>query len=75
MNPFEDADGAFQVLVNSEGQYSLWPLDIPVPGGWQVSYVGQSRQDCLAYVDIAWADMRPESLIRAMAKDADRPSE
>jgi len=25
VNPFEDETGQFLVLVNSEGQYSLWP--------------------------------------------------
>lgn len=24
-NPFEDPEGTYLVLVNDEGQYSLWP--------------------------------------------------
>jgi MbtH protein len=27
-NPFEDEDGEFRVLVNDEGEYSLWPTFI-----------------------------------------------
>lgn len=35
-NPFENADGTYLVLVNEEGQYSLWPGFIDVPSGWTV---------------------------------------
>lgn len=24
-NPFDDEDGSFLILVNDEGQYSVWP--------------------------------------------------
>jgi len=30
-NPFGDKDGTFVVLVNGEGQYSLWPTVVDVP--------------------------------------------
>ena len=33
-NPFEDADALYLVLVNDEGQYSLWPAGTAVPAGW-----------------------------------------
>jgi MbtH protein len=36
-NPFEDADAQYLVLVNDEGQHSLWPADIAVPDGWVIS--------------------------------------
>lgn len=32
-NPFEDENGTFLVLVNDEGQYSLWPAFLDVPAG------------------------------------------
>ncbi|MFD5204920.1 MbtH family protein, partial [Streptomyces sp. NPDC058375] len=35
-NPFEDEDGAYLVLVNDEGQHSLWPAFAEVPSGWTV---------------------------------------
>jgi MbtH protein len=35
-NPFDDNDGTFLVLVNAEGQHSLWPSFAPVPPGWDV---------------------------------------
>lgn len=62
-NPFEDEDGAYQVLVNGEGQHSLWPLFIPVPGGWAVVGPEGNRALCLAWINEHWTDMRPRSLV------------
>ncbi len=33
-NPFENPDGVYSVLVNEEGQHSLWPdfVDVPAAG-------------------------------------------
>ena len=65
-NPFEDETGTYLVLVNDEGQYSLWPSFADVPAGWQVAHEEASREDCLAYVEQNWTDMRPRSLVEAM---------
>jgi MbtH protein len=65
-NPFEDQDGAYIVLANEEGQYSLWPLFIDVPAGWTIAYRENTREACLAWIDAHWTDMRPKSLIKAM---------
>jgi MbtH protein len=67
-NPFEDADGTYLVLVNEENQHSLWPEFAEVPAGWTVAHGPDSRQACLEYVEANWSDMRPASLIRAMAE-------
>ncbi|GAA0927626.1 MULTISPECIES: MbtH family protein [Streptomyces violaceusniger group] len=65
-NPFEDADGTYLVLVNDEGQYSLWPSFAEVPAGWQVKVQETDRQTCMDYINEHWTDMRPNSLIAAM---------
>ncbi|MFD9906703.1 MbtH family protein [Streptomyces sp. NPDC059063] len=65
-NPFEDDDAQYRVLVNDEGQYSLWPAVIEVPAGWEPRLGPDSRQACLAYVEANWADMRPLGLAREM---------
>ena len=65
-NPFEEQDGSFQVLVNDEGQYSLWPVSIDIPAGWSNVHGPDRRQACLEYVETHWTDMRPKSLIAAM---------
>jgi len=67
-NPFEDPDGSYRVLVNQEGQHSLWPEFIEVPVGWRVAFGEAGRQQCLDYVEENWTDMRPLSLTRAMGE-------
>jgi MbtH protein len=72
-NPFEDNEektGVFLVLVNDEGQHSLWPQFAAVPGGWNRVFGPGPRADCLDYVEKNWTDMRPKSLIAAMEQDA-----
>ena len=68
-NPFDDEDGQFLVLVNDEGQHSLWPLFAQVPAGWAEVHGPASRQECVGYVETHWTDMRPTSLVEAMATD------
>jgi MbtH protein len=65
-NPFEDENGVYHALVNSEGQYSLWPAFVDVPEGWTVVVDSQSRSDCLSFIEENWTDMRPKSLIEQM---------
>jgi MbtH protein len=65
-NPFEDPDGTYLVLVNDEGQHSLWPAFAEVPAGWTVALAETDRQSCLDYVEQHWTDMRPLSLVRQM---------
>ena len=69
-NPFEDENATYRVLVNDEGQHSLWPSFLDVPDGWQVAHDEDSRQACLDYVEANWTDMRPRSLVEAMDRDA-----
>jgi MbtH protein len=64
-NPFEDPDASYRVLVNHEGQHSLWPATQPVPDGWTVAHDTDSRASCLEYIEENWTDMRPKSLIEA----------
>ncbi|MEO3810555.1 MbtH family protein [Sphaerisporangium sp. B11E5] len=64
-NPFEDPSLDYLVLINDEGQHSLWPEFAQVPPGWRVAFSG-NREQCLAHVESSWTDMRPNSLIRAM---------
>lgn len=67
-NPFDNPDGVFLVLVNDEGQHSLWPEFAAVPDGWQVTFGPDSRAACLEHVERNWTDLRPKSLIEAMAE-------
>ncbi|MEU4999090.1 MbtH family protein [Streptomyces sp. NPDC021622] len=62
-NPWDDTEGTFSVLVNDEGQHSLWPSFATVPAGWTTVHGPASHQECLTYVEENWTDMRPKSLV------------
>ncbi|WP_328545523.1 MbtH family protein [Streptomyces platensis] len=66
-NPFENSDGRYHALVNEEGQYSLWPAFVAVPEGWTVSLEESSRDECISFIEESWTDMRPKSLVTAIA--------
>lgn len=62
----------YNVVVNHEEQYSIWPVDRENPLGWRS--VGKSglKQECLDYIKDVWTDMRPLSLRKHMAEVATR---
>ncbi|WP_326741380.1 MbtH family protein [Streptomyces sp. NBC_01732] len=64
-NPFDDPEGRFLVLVNDEGQHSLWPSFAEVPGGWTIAFDENGREACLDYIETQWTDLRPRSLAAA----------
>ena len=68
-NPFDDPEGIFSVLVNDEMQYSLWPTFAHVPPGWTVVLADKSRDECMAYIEETWTDMRPRSLVEKMSQE------
>ncbi len=74
-NPFENEDGVFFVLVNDEGQHSLWPTFVDVPAGWRIVHNADSRAACLAYIEKNWTDMRPISLQKFMSETRSGKSE
>lgn len=61
-NPFEDSGSSFLVLVNHEGQHSLWPDFAEVPEGWTVGFGAADRASCLEFIEDNWQDMRPRTL-------------
>ncbi|WP_166379281.1 AMP-binding protein [Catellatospora methionotrophica] len=48
-------------VVNGEDQYSLWPAERAVPGGWTPVYTGTAEQ-CARHIAEQWTDLRPASL-------------
>ena len=67
INPFDDDNGSFFVLVNDEEQHSLWPTFADVPAGWRVVYGEADRAACLDYIEQNWPDIRPKSLRERLA--------
>jgi len=65
-NPFENEDAQYCVLVNDEGQHSLWPSFAEIPGGWNQVLGPAERGACVEYVRVNWTDMRPRSLVEQL---------
>lgn len=63
INPFEDSQGNFLVLVNELGQYSLWPAFKNVPTRWIIVGQQDSRATCLSRIESMWTNMRPNEPI------------
>lgn len=61
-NPFDDVDGTFHVLVNDEGQYSLWPDFAAVPAGWRQELGSVSHAAATAHVEARWTTLSPRGL-------------
>lgn len=61
----------YEVVINHEEQYSIWFADHELPAGWRKAGKNGTKQECLAYIDEVWTDMRPLSLRLAMAKAAE----
>ncbi|WP_028478553.1 MbtH family protein [Nocardia sp. CNY236] len=62
-NRFDNDEVQFYVLVNAEGDHSLWPVFAAVPGGWTVAYGATDRAACLRYVQMHWRERGPHVLI------------
>jgi MbtH protein len=56
----------YAVVINDEEQYSIWPEGRDLPPGWHRDGFTGTEEDCLAYIDETWTDMRPASLRRWM---------
>jgi MbtH protein len=67
MQETENFDNAvFDVVVNDEEQYSIWRDGLPLPLGWKSVGFQGFKDECLAYIDAHWTDMRPLSVRQAM---------
>jgi MbtH protein len=60
------SDEVFQVVINHEEQYSIWPAGRTIPPGWRAQGPSGSREQCLAHIEEVWTDMRPLSLRKQM---------
>jgi MbtH protein len=65
VNPFESDEIEYRVLVNAEGQHSLWPTFREIPAGWSAVGSTGSRQACLDWIEARWTDIRPRSVIES----------
>ncbi|HEY4055198.1 MAG TPA: MbtH family protein [Kofleriaceae bacterium] len=63
---FDDENATFEVVVNHEEQYSLWPTEREIPAGWRKAGKQGKKAECLTYINEVWTDMRPLSLRKKM---------
>jgi MbtH protein len=64
VTPEDDPNTRYKVVVNHEEQYSIWPADRADPPGWTETGRPGTRNECLAWIEENWTDMRPLSLRR-----------
>jgi MbtH protein len=57
-----DVAELYDVLINEEQQYSIWPSDKVLPLGWVKVSERATKDECLGYIREQWTDMRPLSL-------------
>jgi MbtH protein len=66
----QETEPQYQVVVNDEEQYSIWPQGRQIPAGWHdIQWLG-SKDECLAHISSVWTDMRPLSLRVSMGEQA-----
>jgi MbtH protein len=56
----------YKVVVNEEGQYSIWFADRENPLGWRDAGKSGTKAECLMHIKEVWTDMRPLSLQKQM---------
>jgi len=60
-NPFDDQAGAYVVLINDQGQHSLWPSAAEIPAWWSIACAQNGRKAGNENIDNNWMDMRPRA--------------
>jgi MbtH protein len=68
MNRYDDTDHpmVYQVVINHEEQYSIWPANRENAPGWRSVGKRGTKEECLRYIKEVWTDMRPLSLRKKM---------
>lgn len=66
----QDDQTIYQVVVNHEEQYSIWPTYREIPAGWKAVGPSGPKDTCLDYIEEVWTDMRPLSLRKHMEQVA-----
>ena len=66
----QEDNRTYRAVVNHEEQYSIWPVDRPLPLGWRDAGKSGLKQECLDFIKEVWTDMRPLSLRKHMEANA-----
>jgi MbtH protein len=64
--PDREPFAVYNVVINHEEQYSIWPAHRANAPGWRNAGKTGTKQECLDYIQEIWTDMRPLSLRNKM---------
>lgn len=67
MSDDEDSGEIYKVVMNHDEQYSIWLAHRENASGWRDAGKAGTKEECLAYINEVWTDMRPLSLRQRMA--------
>ncbi len=69
----EDDTTLYTVVINSELQYSIWPVGRDLPEDWKSAGKVGTKQECLEHIAEVWTDMRPLSLRKKLEEGEQQP--
>jgi MbtH protein len=75
MDDHKEDETQYRVVRNEEEQYSIWPVRRELPMGWEAVDKSGTKDECLAFIEEVWTDMRPLSLRRAQEGKSERDRE
>jgi len=58
----------YKVVVNHEGQHSIWLAHQQLPKGWTEAGKEGTKEECLSFIEEVWTDIRPFSLRQRLEK-------
>jgi MbtH protein len=58
----DDDSTVYDVVVNDEEQFSIWPARKSAPAGWKAVGFQGTKAECMSHIDQVWIDLRPRSL-------------
>ncbi|WP_435603463.1 MbtH family protein [Streptomyces sp. bgisy130] len=58
----------YDVVINHEEQYSIWPVGRPLPAGWTAVGFRGSKSQALDHIEKVWTDITPLSARQATAR-------
>ncbi len=62
MNEATKDKNTYRVVVNQEGQYSIFSVSKRIPSGWTDIGKSGTTAELLAYIKEKWTDMTPVTL-------------
>jgi amino acid adenylation domain-containing protein/thioester reductase-like protein len=72
-DPGELGQDAFTVVVNGQGQHSLWQASVDLPAGWRRRSAVMPRHACLDAIAGAWHVITPASVLAAAPAKRHKP--